>query len=208
MAQYKGAASEAARALQMQKRRIKAMDDLEEKKAKIVIENQIKANRFQQFSAHYDAVEAKLKSSTVGLLTLDEMKKRQESLIREREKQIATSEESKLKNEKNVIKKEKTKQKSALSFTFDDEEDDEEDDIESNKTEISKLKMKKNPDVDTSFLPDRERESEDNKLREKLRKEWAAKQESLKNEEIEITYSYWDGSGHRRKLKVIKFVIG
>lgn len=37
MAQYKGAASEAARALQMQKRRIKAMDDLEEKKAKIVI---------------------------------------------------------------------------------------------------------------------------------------------------------------------------
>ena len=36
------------------------------------------------------------------------------------------------KNEKNVIKKEKTKQKSALSFTFDDEEDDEEDDIESN----------------------------------------------------------------------------
>jgi protein FAM50 len=30
-------------------------------------------------------------------------------------------------------------------------------------------KIRKNPDVDTSFLPDREREEEDNRLREELR---------------------------------------
>lgn len=30
-------------------------------------------------------------------------------------------------------------------------------------------KIKKNPDVDTSFLPDREREEEETKLREELR---------------------------------------
>ena len=42
-----------------------------------------------------------------------------------------------------------------------------------------------------SFLPDREREEEENRLREQLRKEWVAKQEKLKNEDVEITYSYW-----------------
>lgn len=35
--------------------------------------------------------------------------------------------------------------------------------------EVSVKKIKKNPDVDTSFLPDREREEEETKLREELR---------------------------------------
>ncbi|XP_066840757.1 protein FAM50A isoform X1 [Anser cygnoides] len=67
-----------------------------------------------------------------------------------------------------------------------------------------KRKLGKNPDVDTSFLPDREREEEENRLREELRQEWEAKQEKIKNEEIEITFSYWDGSGHRRTVKMKK----
>jgi len=33
------------------------------------------------------------------------------------------------------------------------------------------------------------------------------KQEELKKEEIEITYSYWDGSGHRKTVVVVKFLI-
>lgn len=64
--------------------------------------------------------------------------------------------------------------------------------------------MSKNPDVDTSFLPDREREEEENRLREHLRQEWVEKQEKLKNEDIEITFSYWDGSGHRRAVVMKK----
>lgn len=64
--------------------------------------------------------------------------------------------------------------------------------------------MMKNPDVDTSFLPDREREQEENKLREELRQEWARKQEQLKNEEIEIVFSFWDGQGHRRSVLMRK----
>ena len=43
-----------------------------------------------------------------------------------------------------------------------------------------------------------------NLCREQLREEWALKQEKLKNEEIEITYSYWDGSGHRRQVRMKK----
>lgn len=34
--------------------------------------------------------------------------------------------------------------------------------------------------------------------------EWVAKQEAMKNEEIEITFSYWDGSGHRRSVRMKK----
>jgi protein FAM50 len=60
----------------------------------------------------------------------------------------------------------------------------------------------KNPDVDTSFLPDREREERERTEREELRKEWLAQQERIKAEVIEITYSYWDGSGHRKTVEV------
>lgn len=62
----------------------------------------------------------------------------------------------------------------------------------------------KNPEVDTSFLPDREREEEEKRLREELRQEWVKRQEKIKNEEIEITFSFWDGSGHRRSVKMKK----
>lgn len=65
-------------------------------------------------------------------------------------------------------------------------------------------KIRKDPTVDTSFLPDREREEEDNRLREELRQEWSEQQKKLKEEEIEITFSYWDGSGHRRTVRMKK----
>jgi protein FAM50 len=63
-------------------------------------------------------------------------------------------------------------------------------------------RFRKNPDVDTSFLPDRDREEEERRERERLRQEWLQKQEAIKQEDIEITYSYWDGSGHRKSVKV------
>lgn len=86
-----------------------------------------------------------------------------------------------------------------------DREGDGESSSDSNKPkwteeEPSKKKIKKNPNVDTSFLPDREREEAENKLREELRMQWVEKQAALKDEEIEITFSYWDGSGHRRSI--------
>lgn len=41
-------------------------------------------------------------------------------------------------------------------------------------------------------------------LREELRQQWAEQQQKLKEEEIDITFSYWDGSGHRRTVRVKK----
>lgn len=65
-----------------------------------------------------------------------------------------------------------------------------------------KVRLMKNPSVDTSFLPDREREEEERRIREQLRQEWIKRQEETKKEEIEIVYSWWDGSGHRKAVKV------
>ena len=41
-------------------------------------------------------------------------------------------------------------------------------------------KLKKNPNIDTSFLPNREREEAERKERERLHLEWLAKQEQMK----------------------------
>uniref|UniRef100_A0A5F8AAU6 Family with sequence similarity 50 member A n=1 Tax=Macaca mulatta TaxID=9544 RepID=A0A5F8AAU6_MACMU len=219
MAQYKGAASEAGRAMHLMKKREKQREQMEQMKQRIAEENIMKSNIDKKFSAHYDAVEAELKSSTVGLVTLNDMKAKQEALVKEREKQLAKKEQSKelqMKLEKlreKERKKEAKRKISSLSFTLEEEEEggEEEEEVamyeeEMEREEITtkKRKLGKNPDVDTSFLPDRDREEEENRLREELRQEWEAKQEKIKSEEIEITFSYWDGSGHRRTVKMRK----
>uniref|UniRef100_A0A4X2LW77 FAM50A/XAP5 C-terminal domain-containing protein n=1 Tax=Vombatus ursinus TaxID=29139 RepID=A0A4X2LW77_VOMUR len=208
MAQYKGAASEAGRAMHLMKKREKQREQMEQMKQRITEENIMKSNIDKKFSAHYDAVEAELKSSTVGLVTLNDMKAKQEALVKEREKQLAKKEQSKelqLKLEKlreKERKKEEKRKISSLSFTLDEEE--EVSSLNGGEIPSKKRKLGKNPDVDTSFLPDRDREEEENRLREELRQEWEAKQEKIKSEEIEITFSYWDGSGHRRTVKMKK----
>ncbi|XP_065210598.1 protein FAM50 homolog isoform X1 [Planococcus citri] len=220
MAHYKGAASEAGRAMHLIKKREKAQMEIEIRKKKI--EEELKLSNIEtKFAAHYDAVEQQIKDTTIGLVTLDEMKAKQENIMKEREKKLA---QKQLEKEKEKLRQleakqaEKNKQKQqiqALSFSLDgDDEENEEDTFQSIKTEIKpkeedeflvpKKKIKKNPDVDTSFLPDREREEEETKLREELRQEWAAKQSTLKEEEIDITFSYWDGSGHRKTVKMKK----
>jgi len=89
---------------------------------------------------------------------------------------------------------------SKLSFDFTDEDEAPEDENPPQK----KKKMGKNPDVDTTFLPDREREERERQEREHLRQQWREEQEKIKSELIDITYSYWDGAGHRRTLTLKK----
>ena len=109
------------------------------------------------------------------------------------------------------MKKRKKSGKAKLSFALDDEGDgDGVADSTSGSatpnagvtTENQRKKFRKNPAVDTSFLPDREREEAERRQREELRQQWLKRQEEMKKEEIEITYSYWDGSGHRKSVVV------
>lgn len=81
------------------------------------------------------------------------------------------------------------------------EQQQEEDD---KKQQIITKRSKKDPTVDTSFLHDPYREEQIRKERERLQKEWITKQNDIKQEKLEITYSYWDGSGHRRTIQCKK----
>jgi protein FAM50 len=115
--------------------------------------------------------------------------------------------ENLFRDEQKKVKKRKKVTKSTLSFAMDDAEGDNGEeqtgvDDESDGRPVKKSKSRKNPNVDTSFLPDREREEQERREREQLRQEWLRKQEDMKKEEIEITYSYWDGSGHRKSVMV------
>lgn len=234
MAHYKGAASEAGRAMQLMKKREIAQQEIEFRKKKI--EEDLKINNIEsKFATHYDAVEQQLKSSTIGLVTLDQMKAKQEDIVREREKKLAQKKEEKDREKQKALEAkqaEKDRQRQqiqALSFNVEEDEDEDEDgndDVSEGSGGASKKndelketqtwmsgddsngpiskKLRKNPDVDTSFLPDREREECENQLREELRQEWVAQQASLKDQEIPITFSYWDGSGHRRSVNMKK----
>jgi protein FAM50 len=63
---------------------------------------------------------------------------------------------------------------------------------------------RKDPTVATSFLPDAEREAREAAVRAAARAEWAALQDRVRAEPLTITYSYWDGTGHRREATVPK----
>ena len=126
--------------------------------------------------------------------------------------------ENPFRDETKRSKKRKKAAKATLSFALDDDDEGEDSatfqrDRSSSKEEEDEFpddppakrgKFRKNPHVDTSFLPDREREEAERKERERLRLEWLEKQEAIKKEDIEVVYSYWDGSGHRKSVTVIR----
>ena len=89
MAFYKGAAAEGQRAMHIVKKRQQAADELEKRKKKLEEETEMRGNIDKKFAAHYDAIEQQLKSETVGLVTLDEMKAKQEDAVKERLQEIA-----------------------------------------------------------------------------------------------------------------------
>ena len=135
---------------------------------------------------------------------------------------LSEKEQKKLDKERKRAKKkamkEKKKRMAALSFADDEEVvDDVDDDGDDNNNESEETKsntiqsnqsksktIMKNPEVDTSFLPDQEREQRALAERERLRKEWLDRQKAMKDEVLEITYSYWDGTGHRRTVQCKK----
>lgn len=84
-------------------------------------------------------------------------------------------------------KKRPTKDVSKLSF---------EDESEDTKEIIISKKIKKNPNVDTSFLPDKVREELEQLERTRLKDIWLARQEKIKLELVRVQFSFWDGTGH------------
>ena len=209
MAVYKGAASDGGRAASLLKKRERSKQEFEFMKQKIRDTQTLKVEAIESKygQSNYDAVEEELKSSTVGLVTLTEMKAKRESLVRDRGMQAACETEVVSEEEHKVCVRETEKDKrypnvnkSLLSFDLDESSSE----GESESREVKRVKICKDPTVDTSFLPDKDREEAETLLREELRQEWLSQQEKLKSEQIRVTYSYWDGSGHRRQSMMKK----
>ncbi|KAI8056690.1 XAP5, circadian clock regulator-domain-containing protein [Syncephalis plumigaleata] len=189
MAEYKGS--------NLRKQREQMMRDFEQQRKKIQKDSEVKIGK-EKFIVQNGNLEASLKEST------------------RKERQAAQTNE--LLSIEKKKKKKKKRDKAMVSFDMEDEPHNDDDDSNSNSHngEVSEAssandmdkKSKKNkkarfgmnPLVNTSFLPDRDREAEERRQREELRKKWLAQQEAMKQESIKITYSYWDGSGHRKEV--------
>jgi len=105
-----------------------------------------------------------------------------ETVTEEEQKKI----EKQRKRERKKKLKEKKKRMAALSFAGEDDEiDDALDDGLSDEDANAEKTIVKNPEVDTSFLPDKEREQRAKMERERLQKEWLERQGKMKDEILE-----------------------
>ncbi|XP_051138469.1 protein XAP5 CIRCADIAN TIMEKEEPER isoform X2 [Andrographis paniculata] len=207
---YVGTAQDAVRIRRLEKQREAERRKIQELKNKTAA-SKGQPGLLQFGSSTSEILETAFKKETVGLVTREEYVEKRVNIknkIEEEEKEKLLKlqqEEEELQLQK--LKKRKIKADPRLSFS-DDFENDNDDEEEENKLEkLSRQKFGKygkDPTVETSFLPDSEREAEEQAERERLRKQWLREQEQIKNEPLEITYSYWDGTGHRRVIQVRK----
>lgn len=229
MASYTGGSKATSRIQALEAERKRNKDELARRKGRIAAASDkvISNATGNSFTASSETVEDLLKSDTVGLVTHADFKARRKYLERcaadEREKRDKTLREKQADERRSRLKK---ANKVVLSFAdSDDSDDNSEDDserpqrkrkvlqrTEEDGSEIKgvppsppkRRKLGKSPGVDTSFLPDREREINEQRERERLRQDWINEQEAIKSEIVRITYSYWDGSGHRRTIRCKK----
>ncbi|URD97146.1 Protein XAP5 CIRCADIAN [Musa troglodytarum] len=206
---YVGTAQDAVRIRRLEKQREVERRKLEERKKNASAGGQ--SGLLQFGSGTSEILETAFKKETIGLVTREQYVEKRVNIrnkIEEEEKeklQKMQQEEEELQMQKR--KKRRVKGDSRLSFFDEIDNGSDEEDMENKNHDKRKFgygKLGKDPTVETSFLPDREREAEEQAERERLRRQWLHEQELIKNEPLEITYSYWDGAGHRRIIQVRK----
>ncbi|KMZ62704.1 xap5,circadian timekeeper [Zostera marina] len=208
---YVGTAQDSTRIRRLEKQREEERKKIQELKSKSASAGE-QTGLLQFGSGTSEILETAFKKDTVGLVSREEYVEKRVNIqnkIEEEEKEklrILQQEEEELEQQK---RKKRRKVKGCSRLSFNDEiengSDDEDDTIvsyESNK--LGRGNIGKDPTVETSFLPDSEREAEEQAERERLKKQWHREQELIRNEPLQITYSYWDGTGHRRAIQVRK----
>jgi protein FAM50 len=162
----------------------------------------------EKFTAKQDHTDELINEETTGRQSLNDYRRKRARIESDMGLSLTEIEEKKKKKLKPVKTNKETKK---LSFKFED--DDEEDDNESyeeKKEKIApliktyKLKVGKDPSVDTSFLPDKERDEAIEKENEKLRLIWLDEQEKIKEELFTIDYCYYDGTSHKKSMTLKK----
>jgi len=199
------ASSEGGRAFRLLKRReeAKAKADAEMEN----IENETRKRKFasidQKFGgSHADVLEEEFKRQTIGLISIEEFRaKRQaiDELIQSCQNNEKSNKQMRLRRRVQNHKLSFKDPDASGSEGSDGDEDDEED-----KPAQPKKYFGKDPSVDTSFLYDADRENALLRKKQALIDEYMREQDAEKIGRLEVTYSYWDGSGHRRSTVVEK----
>ncbi|XP_020582715.1 protein XAP5 CIRCADIAN TIMEKEEPER isoform X2 [Phalaenopsis equestris] len=201
---YVGTAQDAVRIRRLEKQREAERRKIQELKNKSASTGG-QTGLLQFGSGTSEILDTAFKKETVGLVTREQYVEKRVNIrnkIEEEEKeklQKLQQEEEELQMQKR--KKRRVKGDARLSFNEDIDNGSDEEDAENGQ---KNGKLGKDPTVETSFLPDSEREAEEQAERERLCKQWLREQEIIRNEPLEITYSYWDGAGHRRVIQVRK----
>ncbi|KAL6545977.1 hypothetical protein OROGR_009851 [Orobanche gracilis] len=218
---YVGTAQDAVRIRRLEKQREAERRKIQELKNKTA-SSQGQTGLLQFGSSKSEILETAFKKETVGLVTREEYVEKRVNIKNkfeeeEKEKLLKLQqEEEELQQLK--LKKRKIKADPRLSFADDFEMDNEEEDEENTKMEnlkdyaaksfvnLEKTLQSKPASclIGVEAYPYSEREAEEQAERERLRKQWLLEQALIKNEPLEITYSYWDGTGHRRVIQVRK----
>jgi len=217
---YVGNSTDHIKIRRLKKERVERRKQLDElkKKSNLSIEN-VGTRRFARSKC--SILELKFSEETTGLVTKEEFtKKRQNLEIKEYQNRVhEISHRNKI--QENQRKHEEEAAKSKLSFLMADDQDYQshnftDEGIQSkyfkyeNQENLSignffkKSKLTKNPEVDTSFLPDKKRNKEEERERKEVERRLRIFQNESNNESIDIIYSYWNGSAHRRKITVSK----
>jgi protein FAM50 len=198
--------SEQGRALKLLKKREEVRAQAEA--AKNEIENETRKRKFLKIEEKFagntnaDFLEEEFKKQTVGLISIDEFKAKRKAIDDIIESATQSGKQAKIRAKRAV-------KKDVLSFQ-DDEDADELAESDSDEETATKRKhFGKDPTAHTSFLYDAGRQFDKEKQKQDLIEEYYSMQETMKKEKLEVTYSYWDGSGHRRTTHVEKqFTIG
>eukprot|EP01012_Entosiphon_sulcatum_P052841 TRINITY_DN7264_c0_g1_i1.p1 TRINITY_DN7264_c0_g1~~TRINITY_DN7264_c0_g1_i1.p1 ORF type:complete len:363 (-),score=92.05 TRINITY_DN7264_c0_g1_i1:46-1134(-) len=216
------------RVRQLNKQRDKERQEFEDKRKKIEQENNVRVTKIdEKFAGNKQgAYDQLFTEQTTGLVTKEEYAEKREllgRLLEEQEKARENEERAKERARKAMRKSDAA----VLSFALEEDEEGAEGNEEAVSREQSadiqppraergvtplsgddsgaegrpkRRKFGKDPTIFTAFLPDKDREEEDTRERERLKREWLKLQEEIKKEELVVQYSYWDGKGNRRKM--------
>lgn len=124
--------------------------------------------------------EQAFKANTIGLVSAKEFKEAAKQKESQTEPDVASSKREAKEDAKRKKKKRKKDKKVSSRLSFMDEEDEQD--------EASKeLASLKDPTVDTSFLADKKRETDEQARRKALEQEWKQRQSEMRNEKLEVS---------------------
>lgn len=179
------------------KKRKEREASLDKAKESIVKRHSAAMKEFQ--GGTMEVMDLAFKAETVGLVTREEFREKQTNLHRDMDNQHDALDSTKTHSET------KQKKKSAvLSFALDEDEHEGEEEEEEDGFLGVVARLGKDPSVQTDFLPDRDKEMEEEERRRKLEEEYKKAQDAIRAEPLVVTYSYFNGSGHRRRVTIRK----